>query len=208
MLYDVRTCHILLSAAAAIMNALRLMLIAAQASHISSNSTSISGSCPTTCTKHAHDTGEDVMQQQQIVHTGATSISQLNSSLVQVRAHDMHACFPGNVSVQHEQSRSIMMRYTLTRVPHTSKTQTSVVPRTSLGHYPGRHRLHRQTKAQDMSKRRNLRCRAPLSCPSSTLLKSWTDCHRSLTISRAASLPRVPPRLLPAPCTCRYPRLV
>ena len=122
MLYDVRTCHILLWAAAAIMNDLRLMLIAAQASHISSNFASISASGPNTCTKHAHDTGEDVMQQQQIMHTGATSIRQLNSSLIQVRSHDMHACFPGDVSVQHEQSRSIMMRYTLTRAPYIQNT--------------------------------------------------------------------------------------
>jgi len=108
-LYAARTCHILLSAAEAIMNDLRLMLIAAQASHISSNSASISGSCPTTCTKHAHDTKEDGMQQQQIMHTGATSMRQLNSSLVQTSPSSSNES-PGNVKeAQSEVQSAVVM---------------------------------------------------------------------------------------------------
>ena len=70
------------------MNDLRLMLIAAQASHIASNAAHTSGPHHGYATKSACGTEAEVMQQQQIMHTGASSTRQLHSSLVQVRERE------------------------------------------------------------------------------------------------------------------------
>ena len=73
------------------MDDLRLMLIAGQPSHIASNAAPTSGS------RHGYGTksacGEvEIMQQQQIMHTGASSTRQLHSSLVQVREREREVC--------------------------------------------------------------------------------------------------------------------
>ena len=82
------------------MNDLRLMLIAAQASHIASNAAHTSGPHHGYATKSACGTEAEVMQQQQTMHTGASSTRQLHSSLVQVRERERERSVLGRVTLK------------------------------------------------------------------------------------------------------------